>query len=447
MEAIDLALALDPDFRPRLLVYLALVFTAALAAMIFAGRAPRNAALLFGLLFRVTLLGRAPDLSDDLARYVWDGRVAASGHSPYEAPPDDARFSLLRDPAWQRLSHRDTLTIYPPSAELLFKVGAETGAPGLFLKAASAAADLAVVWLLGRFPGGAFAAGLYAAFPLSVVEGAGMGHVDSVGIALLLASLLLLRAGRAGFSGMAAALSFLVKYVSGAALLPSIRRGKTVFLASFVLFGSLVWWAQRGSGPSPASGLRNFATRWEGNSVLYPATRAVVSGLRLPERGKAAYARWKSSRPEEPWMAKVWPYFYAEFFARVILGLVLAAGLIGIAWKMSDPVRATGASIALLLLVSPVLHPWYLLWVLPFAALARSAAFLYLCSAAPLAYALLYPTPYFSAPVILLLEYGPFAALLIREILRAPSPPAPLPGGRGWRAAPGEGEPAQKVIT
>ena len=139
-------------------------------------------------------------------------------------------------------------------------------------------------------------------------------------------------------------------------------------------------------------------------------------------------------------MERVWPYFYSEFFARAALALALAAGLAAIAIRIPDPVRATGASIGLLLLVSPVLHPWYLLWALPFAALSRSASFLYLSASVPLAYGLLYRTAYLSSPVILLLEYVPFSALLLREVWRAPSPPAPLPRGRGWREAPGEGE-------
>ena len=425
LESIYLTVALAPDFRTRLLVYFPLVLTAAPAALLFARRASPRTALMFALVFRATLLFRPPDLSDDLIRYIWDGRVAASGHSPYAFPPADPRLSFLRDSRWRNLSHRDALTIYPPAAEVLFKVGAVSGAPELFLKSTFAAADLCAVWLLGRLPGGEFASALYAASPLSVIESAGMGHVDSVGISLLLAALLLLRAGRRGFAGLAAALSFLVKYVSGAAFLPWIRRGRLAFFASFVVFGSFVWWAQRGSGPSPASGLANFATRWEGNSVLYPAVLSVFSELRLPERAKAFYANWKSHRPEEPWMKRVWPYFYPELFARGALALLFTAGAGWIAWRIPDPVRATGASIALLLLVSPVLHPWYLLWVLPFAALARSAAFLYLCSSAPLAYALLYPTPFFSAPVILLLEYAPFSVLLIRGVA------FPAAGGEG----------------
>ena len=420
LEAIYLSVASVPDFRPRLIVYFPLVLTAVPAAFLFAGRASLRTALVCGLLFRATLLLRSPDLSDDLARYIWDGRVAASGRSPYAFPPEDPRLSFLRDSRWQTMPHRDVLSIYPPVAQVLFKMGAASGAPELFLKSCFAVADLSVVWLLGQFPGGLFASALYAAFPLPVVESAGMGHVDSVGIALLLAALLLLRAGRRSLSGAAAALSFLVKYVSGAAMLPSLRRGKLAFLTTFLLCGALLWRAERGSGPSPAAGLANFATRWEGNSVLYPATLWVVSEIRLPSRAKALYADWKSRRPQEPWMERVWPYFYPEFFARAALAFLLAAALGWIAWRIPDPARAAGASIAVLLLVSPVLHPWYLLWVLPFAALERSASLLYLSAAVPLAYALLYRTPFFEAPVVLLLEYVPFAGLLIREIWQNP---------------------------
>ncbi len=422
LEAIFAFVAGAPDFRTRLLVYLPLVLTAAPAALLFASRAPKKAALVCGLVFRATLLVRSPDLSDDLLRYVWDGRVAAAGRSPYELPPADPGLSSLRDSRWRAMSYPDALTIYPPAAEFLFKVGAVSGSPELFLKTVFAAADLSVVWLLGGFPGGEFASALYAAFPLPVIESAGMGHVDSVGIALLLASLLLLRRGSRALSGLAAALSVLVKYVSGAALLPWLRRGKLAFFAGFLLAGGLLWRAGKGSGPSPATGLANFATRWEGNSVFYPAVRRVVSELRLPERAKARYAEWKSRRPQRPWMERVWPYFYAEFFARSALALVLAAGLVTIAIRIPDPVRATGASIGLLLLVSPVLHPWYLLWALPFAALSRSAPFLYLSAAVPLAYGLLYRTAFLSSPVILLLEYVPFSALLLREVWRAERP-------------------------
>jgi uncharacterized membrane protein len=87
---------------------------------------------------------------------------------------------------------------------------------------------------------------------------------------------------------------------------------------------------------------------------------------------------------------------------------------------------ATFASLSALLLCSPTLHPWYLLWVLPFAAERREPAFLYLSFTAPLSYGLLHPLPGLSRPAIYAIEYAPFVLLLAATLLRA---------GRGARAA------------
>jgi hypothetical protein len=178
------------------------------------------------------------------------------------------------------------------------------------------------------------------------------------------------------------------------------------------------WLGGSAGGATPAAGLPNFATRWAGNSILYPALESAVERARLAPRAKAAYARWKSERPEKPWMQKPWPYFYPEFFTRVLLAVLLTTGLAVIAWRIGDPVRAAGASLGLFLLLSPVLHPWYVLWIFPFAALFRHAAFLYLSTVIVFGYALSYPVAPFSPGVVLALEYGPFAYLLVRRAPR-----------------------------
>jgi hypothetical protein len=412
LETIYVFVASARDYRANLLPFFVLSLAAAATSLFFAPTATPRQALVWGALFRATLLLRAPDLSEDLYRYAWDGHVAASGVSPYAFAPDAPSLVPLRNDDWARSAHRDARTVYPPAAQALFRAAAATGRPRLALKAAFAAADLAVVALLPGFAGGDFAAALYAAFPLAVFESAGMGHVDSAGIALLLAALLLLRRARRFTGGIAFALSVMMKYFGGFALLPFLRRGRLVFLAAAALAGSACWLAAARGGTSPAAGLGNFATRWSGNSVVYPAVESAVDALGIAPRAKAAYARWKSTRPERPWMEKPWGWFYPELITRLILAIALGIGLAGIAVGIPDPVRATGVSLALFLLLSPVLHPWYVLWVLPFAALRRSAPFLYLASAVPFGYALLHPVAPFSPGLVLALEYVPTGALL-----------------------------------
>src|SRR5512142_300190 len=340
LETIYLVVASGPDYRANLLPFFVLSLAAAAVSLVFARSASPRQALVWGALFRATLLFRAPDLSEDLYRYAWDGRVAASGVSPYAYAPDDRALAGLRNDDWERSAHRDARTVYPPAAQAMFRAAVRTGRPRIVLKAAFAFADLAIVWLLPRFPGGDFAAPLYAAFPLAVFARAGMAHLYSAGIS-----------------------------------------------------------------------------------------------LRLAPRARAAYARWKSPRPERPWMEKPWGWFYPELFARLLLAAALGVGLLTIAVRVADPVRAAGASLGLFLLLSPVVHPWYVLWVLPFAALYRSPAFLYLAAAVPFGYALLHPVAPFSAGLVLALEYAPFAFLLLfargtgSMFAPATEPPAPRSPG------------------
>jgi alpha-1,6-mannosyltransferase len=68
-----------------------------------------------------------PALSDDMYRYIWDGRVQAHGISPYRYPPDAPELAFLRDPQiYPYINRKAVVTVYPPAAEaayfLLWKI-------------------------------------------------------------------------------------------------------------------------------------------------------------------------------------------------------------------------------------------------------------------------------------------------------------------------------------
>src|SRR5262249_60333519 len=115
----------------------------------------------------------------------------------------------------------------------------------------------------------------------------------------------------------------------------------------------------------------------------------------------------------------------SAFLARALLAVLLAAILLGIGLRVGALQAAVFASLAALLLLSPTLYPWYLLWVLPFAASRREPAFLYLSFAIPLSYALLYPLPGASTGLVLACEYIPFLALLLLTARRSAGSPVP----------------------
>ena len=421
-EAAYLALAALPDARTRLPAYLALGAAAGivslLAGSILSGSRPAFL-ILAAALFRATLLVRSPDLSDDQRRYLWDARVSAAGISPYAHAPDDPAVARLAPEESARLPHRELPTIYPPVAQTAFALGSGGGRRPVALKALFAAADVAIVWLLVRL-GAGFGAALYAFHPLPVLEIAGQGHVDSLGVALLLASLGLLAARRSVLSGLAFALSVLTKYVSLGAVLPVGRRGGMRWAVAAALAAAAIWAAWSREGVSPAGSLGAYATRWEFNSVIYPGAVALVRSADLPARAKADFLDWKARHGHPAWTAGVFPYFYDGFFARALLGLGLGGVLAAIAWRVRDTANAVFASLAALLLFAPTLHPWYVLWVLPFAAWKREPSFLWLSLAVPLAYGILYPMPGVAPQRLLAAEYVPFAALLAVTLFRRP---------------------------
>jgi len=418
-EAVALSFLFLPDARRHLASYLGLFLLGAAVSFLAArslSASRRGFLLLSAALLRATLLFRAPDLSEDVWRYLWDGEVSRHGISPYRYAPDDPALGGLSSNLRAQLAHREIRTVYPPVAQAVFRV---FGRFGLFpLKAVLAAADVAVVGLLFS-AGGSFAAALYAFHPLPITEIAGQGHLDSLGVALLLAALLYVRSGRRVAAGLAFAASVLTKYVSIAAAIPLIRRGRLAALAASVLLGAAVWLAATRSGVSPAGDLRQFSLRWDFNSVLYPAAVRLMEATSLPESAKDVFIDWKERHHDPAWSQALFPYFYAAFFARALLAGVLALLLVVIGRRVEDLEGAVLASVGALLLFSPTLHPWYLVWILPFAALKREPAFLFLSLAAPLAYALLYPLPGVSSGMILALEYVPFALLLARTLVGA----------------------------
>jgi alpha-1,6-mannosyltransferase len=419
-----------PDARRHLASFLVLCGVGALLALAAARSLSASSPgflLLCGALFRATLLFRAPDLSDDWMRFLWDGRVAGAGISPYAFAPSDPALAGVDPALRERVPHAGVRTVYPPVAQAVFRLAAALGSGPLALKVVFALADLSIVALILALGGAGArsAAALYAFHPLAIFQSAGEGHLDSLGVALLLASLVFLERGRAARGGVALALSILTKYVSAFAALPLLRRGRSRLAAATVAAAVPIWLAWRRGGVWPVGGLSEYATRWEFNAFAYPPLLRLFAWLDLPAHAKALFEMVKAQSGHPSWMQALYPYFYAGFFARAALAIALLAALVAIGTRVRDTEAAVFASLSAVLLASPTLHPWYLLWVLPFAARRREPAFLYLSFAVVLSYGLLYPVRWLPPWLILTLEYGPFLVLLTRTLLRARAPRSP----------------------
>lgn len=119
------------------------------ARRIEAAAAPVGKAVLLGaVLLRLPLLPLPPALSDDMLRYLWDGKVAAAGFNPYALAPEAEELIPLRDGIWRRLPQRQVPTVYPPLAVAAFSIASRLPFPLLAWKLMATGADLLACWLL-----------------------------------------------------------------------------------------------------------------------------------------------------------------------------------------------------------------------------------------------------------------------------------------------------------
>ena len=103
------------------------------------------AVLAVAALMRLAVLLAPPYLSDDINRYVWDGRVEAAGINPYRYVPADPHLAALRDETiFPKINRSDYApTIYPPVAEYIFFLGTRLRASSTAMKATLLVFELA----------------------------------------------------------------------------------------------------------------------------------------------------------------------------------------------------------------------------------------------------------------------------------------------------------------
>lgn len=146
---------------------------------------------LFGLfamavLMQGPLIFSRPTLSDDMYRYVWDGRVQARGISPYRYPPNAPQLLSLRDKEiYPSINRKPVVTVYPPAAEaayfLLWRLWPDNA--HWFQAAMAAGGLLAGILLMGLLRDLGYSparAMIFLWSPLLIFETAHAAHVDGL---------------------------------------------------------------------------------------------------------------------------------------------------------------------------------------------------------------------------------------------------------------------------
>lgn len=392
--------------NPSASLALLLVVVAAFLAGACSASAVSPARLLIVLLLlRAVGLLASPTLSDDIFRYVHEGRASRIGIDvPFAIapahitpPPDDGTTA--------RVNHPEVPAAYPPASQLFFLgavgLGDLLGAPTSVLRLVLALLDGLVLLLLYRrreLAPRAFV--LYGLHPLPLLEGVIGSHIDVLGVLLVVVALLLAR--RALWRGFLVGLAMGVKPIALLALLGMPRRNIGLVLVGVsvgVLLPTLPYLA---AGAPLTRGIVEYGTRWQAQPTLYAVVERAVAppflkrhaqerythahlalspfGFLLEEAGVPKLHFGDAREVERPLLVD------QRLLARLLAGLLLLFVLALLVARVRSLERRVAYAFAALWLLAPTMHPWYLLWLLPFAALSSSWALLLWAAAAPLAY-------------------------------------------------------------
>lgn len=308
-------------------------------------RGALQALLGLALLWRLLLVPAAPLLSDDVYRYVWEGRVQLHGGNPYawRDRPEAERWMPLRDDVWQGVNHKGYTAIYPPLWQLAARgvvaLHDSSAAMKLFLVLCEAGCWLVLARVLARRGQPRESLLVWAWNPAALVEIAGSGHNEPFGLLFVTLALLALEVPRRAGAAAALVAGALAKVVPGLLALAWWRRLRLRDLALASLAGLTLYLPYLEARQGLVRSLGAYGQFWRFNETGFVLLEALG--------GAAAPA--------------------------LAAGLLLA-GLLAIAWRPAlDVPRAGALAVAVWLLLSPSVLPWYSLWLLPFAVLGAGA--------------------------------------------------------------------------
>ena len=368
--------------------------------------------LVFAALLRLSILFSPPYLSDDLYRYVWDGRVQAAGVNPYRYIPADQSLVGLRDEKiYTKINRRDyARTIYPPVAEAIYFLTTRASESVTWMKATMVGFEAIAIWAIIQL---LVSLGLprqriliYAWHPLVVWEFAGSGHLDAIAIAFMALALLARRKNMETATGVTLACAALVKFFP-LVLLPALyKRWSWKMPLAFAITIVVAYLPYLSVGPRAAIGYL----------PGYASEQGLISGEQFYVLSMAR----KLLGANVPTAAFI-------IFAFVLMSAIAVWVLLRDRGGDSYLRRAALMATAVTVLFAPHFS-WYFAWLAPFLCFVPVVSLFYLTVASLVLYGTWLgdrPDQMFRLNSFL---YLPFALLLVTELLVKRS--KKLPGER-----------------
>jgi len=356
------------------------------------------------LLCRLALLPHDP--SDDVNRYLWEGRVLAHGISPYHHAPDDPLMNSMseNDPFHGKINHPHITAAYPPLMVAFFSLVGSVWYHPLAVKGILMLFDMGTLVFLG------FLLAyrnldlrwliLYALNPVILWAFAGEGHFDVIQCFFLTGAIYFFDRKKWGWMFLLAGLSIQVKYVSALALFflfnrENLRMAWVPFIAAILPYGILLWLFGNENTLGMFAGITRFGENFAFNGSVHGLLRVIFGGMKPATMTcivlLAVFLGWG---------------FFHFYPAR--------GGRYG-----NDPLPGIFYSLGCVILLAPTVHFWYISWVIPFLVLRPSRPWLMLCLSIAfyfVTYGIYYHTGEWRQPLwAYLCQWLPFYGLLIPQ--------------------------------
>ena len=388
-----------------IIVYTAVFIAASLVYWLVCRQALNTSAETGGLIpvllilffLRMSFVGVSPRGSDDVYRYMWDGRVQSAGINPYKYKPDDQTLSGLHTAMLpSHVNHPEMQTVYFPLAEWLFFVsynlcGEQIWGYHLLILLAEIVTMIGLLLLMRGSAMSPWRVLLYAANPLVILQYSLDAHVDALGFPFLIFGLLLYQRRNITPALLLMGMSLLIKPVA-LVLLPILfldqkgwmNKARVAIIPIAILAASFTPYML---DANPFEGLATFSKHWFFNGALFSILFPLISDNQT---------------------TRLW--------CLVVLGLLLLV----LCFSRKPLHHKMAFAVLLLILCSPVAHPWYMGWLvvlLPVAAIASGitlAGTASLVSITFVSYQL--EGVWKDFPLVLILEYVPVVALLLVDL-------------------------------
>ena len=381
--------------------------------------------IIFGVLFRIVLIPSEPFLSDDIYRYLWDGKIIASGINPYKFAPVDIQLLQFRDQIiYPFINFPEIATSYPPVSQFMFLINQWLGGSVLSWKILLLFVEIILFLVIFRmvqhFKLNKFRILLYFYNPLLIIETYSSGHLEITGVLFFWIAVYLFYKRYDWKSIIFFAMSIMTKFIPLVSGIPFLLNKFFRKSALLMVICSILLLPFMFSGILPLPGLFSYINRWEFNGGLYQLVISIINLLDIKEY------QWMDvnfSGHLETF------YFSYAFFYKIFAAVILVA----VFFDQMNKLRATSSFRSInfiqrgfiltagFLLLMPTLHPWYLIWIIPFLVFIPNWSWLLFTFLIQASYFVLKDYALFfvwkESVWILLFQYIPFYAILIWEYL------------------------------